>query len=71
MLRFRKPPLSYVAFLLVVLGIGAAVGHLVNAAGLTLFCFFIASIDPKPAWKSWLVARARAEEDGRGRPRRG
>ena len=24
-----------------------------NAAGLALFFFFVASIDPKPAWKFW------------------
>jgi len=53
MLRFRKPPLSLVALLLVVIGLGAAVGQLVSAFGLALICFFVASIDPKPAWNLW------------------
>jgi len=53
MLRFRKPPLSLVALLLVVIGLGAAVGQLVSAFGLALLCFFVASIDPKPGWKFW------------------
>lgn len=53
MLRFRKPPRSLVVFLLLVIGIGAAVGHAVNAAGLAAFLFFIASIEGKPAWQFW------------------
>lgn len=53
MLRFRKPPVSFVCFLLVVVGLGAATGYLVDAAGLAAFFFFVASIDPKPAWKFW------------------
>jgi hypothetical protein len=65
MLRFRRPPRSLVVFLLIVLGIGAAVGHLVNAAGLALFCFFVASIDPKPAWKFW-YGKPGNQYNGRG-----
>jgi hypothetical protein len=53
MLRFRKPPPSFVLFLLVLVGIGAATGHVVDAAGIAAFCFFVACIDAKPAWKFW------------------
>jgi len=53
MLRFRKPPLSLVCFLVAVVAIGAAFGHLVNALGFAAFFFFVAGIDPKPAWKFW------------------
>ena len=49
-LRFRRPPRSLLVFLLVVLAVGATIGHVVNAAGLALFLFFIAAIDPKPSW---------------------
>jgi len=52
-LRFRKPPVSLVCFLLVVAGLGAATGYLVDAVGLAVFFFFVASIDAKPAWKFW------------------
>jgi hypothetical protein len=65
MLRFRKPPRSFVVFLLVVVGIGAAVGHVVNALGLAAFFFFIAGIDPKPAWKFWYGKQGN-QYDGRG-----
>jgi hypothetical protein len=53
MLRFRKPPLSFVLFLLVMVGIGAAVGHTVNAAGVSVFLLFVNSIEAKPAWNFW------------------
>jgi hypothetical protein len=53
MLRFRRPPLSFVIFLLVLVGIGAVVGHFVNAAGLAAFLFFVNSIEAKPAWNFW------------------
>ena len=53
MLQFRRPPRSFVIFLLLVVASGAAVGHVVNAAGLAAFFFFIASIEPKPAWTFW------------------
>ena len=65
MLRFRKPPRSFVVFLLAVVGIGAAVGHLVNALGLAAFFFFVAGIDPKPAWKFW-YGKQGSQYDGRG-----
>ena len=65
MLILRKPPRSFVVFLLVVVGIGAAVGHVVNAAGLAVFFFFIASIEPKPAWKFWF-GKPGDQYDGRG-----
>ena len=53
MLRLRKPPRSFVVFLAVIVAVGAVVGHAVNAAGLAVFFFFVASIEPKPAWKFW------------------
>jgi hypothetical protein len=65
MLILRRPPRSLVVFLLVVVGIGAAVGHVVNAAGLAVFFFFIASIEPKPAWKFWF-GKPGNQYDGRG-----
>lgn len=65
MLILRKPSRSFVIFLLVVVGIGAAVGHVVNAAGLAVFFFFIASIEPKPAWKFW-YGKQGSQYDGRG-----
>ena len=65
MLRFRKPPLSFVCFLVATVGIGAAVGHLVNALGLAAFFFFVASIEPKPAWKFWF-GKPGNQYDGRG-----
>jgi hypothetical protein len=64
-LIFRKPPRSFVLFLLAMIGIGAAVGHLVNAAGLAAFCFFVASIDPKPSWNFW-YGKPGNQYDGRG-----
>jgi len=65
MFRLRKPPLSLVCFLLFVVAVGAAVGHVVNAAGLAAFFFFVASIDPKPAWKFW-YGKQGTMYDGRG-----
>ena len=65
MLRLRKPPPSLVVFLLAVLGVGAAVGHLVNATGLAAFFFFVAAIDPKPAWKFW-YGKPGNQYDGKG-----
>jgi hypothetical protein len=65
MFILRKPPRSLVIFLLVVVGIGAAVGHVVNAAGLAFFFFFIAAIEPKPAWKFWF-GKPGNQYDGRG-----
>jgi hypothetical protein len=60
-LRFRKPPLSFVCFLLVVVGLGAAAGYLFDAVGIAAFCFFVASIDAKPAWKFWYDPPAKRE----------
>jgi len=65
MLRFRKPPVSFVLFLVVVIAVGAAVDHVMNALGLAVFCFFIASIDPKPAWKFW-YGKPGSQYDGKG-----
>jgi hypothetical protein len=65
MLRFRKPPLSFVVFLCGVIAIGAAVGHLTNAAGLAFFFFFVAGIDTKPAWKFW-YGKPGTQYDGKG-----
>jgi hypothetical protein len=61
MLRFRKPPVSFVCFLLVVIGLGAVTGYLVDAVGLAAFFFFAASIDAKPAWKFWWDPPAKRE----------
>jgi hypothetical protein len=52
-LRFRKPPISFVGFLLAIVALGGATGYLVDALGLAAFCFFVASIDAKPSWKFW------------------
>ena len=65
MLRFRKPPRSFVCFLLVVVALGSAFGHAVDAAGLAAFFFFVAAIDPKPAWKFW-YGKPGSQYDGRG-----
>jgi hypothetical protein len=65
MFILRKPPRSLVVFLLVVVGIGTAVGHVVNALGLAVFFFFIAAIEPKPAWKFWF-GKPGNQYDGKG-----
>jgi hypothetical protein len=65
MLLFRRPPRSLVIFLVVLVGIGAAVGHAVNAAGIAAFFLFIASIEPKPAWKFW-YGKPGNQYDGKG-----
>jgi hypothetical protein len=65
MLRFRKPPVSLLCFLLAVIAIGAAFGHLVNAAGFAAFFFFVAGIDPKPSWKFW-YGKPGNQYDGKG-----
>jgi hypothetical protein len=65
MLRFRKPPVSLLCFLLGVIAIGAAFGHLVNAAGFAAFFFFVAGIDPKPSWKFW-YGKPGNQYDGKG-----
>lgn len=56
-LRLRKPPVSFVCFLLVLVGLGAATGYFIDAVGVAAFCFFVASIDGKPAWKFWFDPR--------------
>jgi hypothetical protein len=60
-LRLRKPPLSFVCFLLVVVGLGAAAGYFLDALGLAAFCFFVASIEAKPSWKFWYDPPAKRE----------
>jgi hypothetical protein len=64
-LRFRKPPLSLVCFLALIVGGGAALGYPIDAAGVALFCFFVAAIDPKPAWKFW-YGKPGNQYDGKG-----
>jgi hypothetical protein len=64
-LRFRKPPRSFVAFLLAVVGVGVLTRHEIDATGIAIFCFFVASIDPKPAWKFW-YGKPGNQYDGRG-----
>jgi hypothetical protein len=59
-LRFQKPPISFVCFLLALVVIGAATGYSIDALGLAAFFFFIASIDAKPAWKFWFDPAKRA-----------
>jgi hypothetical protein len=58
MLRFRKRPISFVGFLLVIVALGGAPGYLIDAIGLAAFCFFVALIEAKPSWK-FLVRPAR------------
>jgi hypothetical protein len=65
MLRFRKPPRSFVLFLLIVVGIGVFTRHEVDAAGIAAFCFFVAAIDPKPAWNFW-YGKPGNQYNGRG-----
>jgi hypothetical protein len=65
MLRFRKPPRSFALFLLIVVGIGVFTRHEVDAAGIAAFCFFVAAIDPKPAWSFW-YGKPGNQYNGRG-----
>jgi hypothetical protein len=51
--RLRRPPISFVCFLLALVAVGAATHYLIDALGLAAFFFFVASIDAKPAWKFW------------------
>ena len=64
MLRLRKPPISFVCFLLALLALGAATRYFIDALGLAAFFFFVASIDGKPAWKFWFDP----QKGGNGRP---
>jgi hypothetical protein len=61
MLRFRKPPRSFVAFLLTVVGIGVFTRHEVDATGIAAFFVFVAAI----AWKFW-YGKPGSQYDGRG-----
>jgi hypothetical protein len=60
-LRFRKPPISFVCFLVALVVIGAATGYFIDALGLAAFFFFVASIDAKPSWKFWYDPPAKRE----------
>ena len=60
-LRFRKPPVSFGCFMLVIVGLGAATGYAIDAIGVAAFCFFVASIDAKPSWKFWYDPPAKRE----------
>jgi hypothetical protein len=60
-LRFRKPPVSFVCFLLLVVTVGVVARHFVDAVGVAAFCFFIASIDGKPSWRFWFDPPAKRE----------
>lgn len=51
MLTFKRPDGSLLAFLALIVLVGALIGHAVNALGISLFLLFISSIDPKPAWR--------------------
>jgi hypothetical protein len=53
--------MSFVYFLLAVVGLGAATGYLVDAVGIAAFCYFIACIEAKPAWKFWWDPPAKRE----------
>lgn len=59
----RKPPISFVCFLLALVAIGAATRYFIDALGLAAFFFFVASIDGKPAWKFWFDPQR--DENGR------
>jgi hypothetical protein len=65
MLRFRKPPFSFVCFLLFVVAAGSAFGYAIDAIGVAAFFFFVASFDPKPAWKFW-YGKPGNQYDGKG-----
>ena len=61
MLQLGRPPGSLLVFLAVVVGIGAAFGHLIDMAGVALFLPFVSSISAKPAWKFWYDPPAKRE----------
>jgi len=67
-LRFRKPPVSFVCFLLILIGLGAATGYAIDALGVAAFCFFVASIDAKPSWKFWYDPPAKRESGAPAAP---
>lgn len=64
MLRFRKPPRSFVYFLAFVVALGVVFGHPIDAIGIAAFFFFVAAIDPKPAWKFWFGKPGNQYEGG-------
>jgi hypothetical protein len=53
MFRFRRPPRALWLFLGLIVSAGALFGNLLDAAGIAAFCFFISSIEGKPAWRFW------------------
>lgn len=53
--------MSFVSFLLFVVAVGVVTRHVVDAAGVAAFCFFVASIDGKPSWKFWFDPPAKRE----------
>lgn len=65
MLRFRKPPRSFVCFLALVVALGVVSRHTIDAVGIAAFFFFVAAIDAKPAWKFW-YGKPGNQYDGRG-----
>jgi hypothetical protein len=48
-----RPPItrSLAVFLVAIVGIAAAVGHLWTGAGIALFVLALVAIDAKPSWK--------------------
>jgi hypothetical protein len=64
MFTLRRPPHSLLVFLGIVVAVGAAFGHLIDAAGVAAFFFLISSITGKPAWRFWFD---RPGEAGSGR----
>jgi hypothetical protein len=60
-LRFGKPPVSFVCFLLFLVGLGAVTGYFLDAAGLAAFFYFVASIEAKPSRKFWWNPPAKRE----------
>jgi hypothetical protein len=65
MFTFRRPTRSLLVFLGIVVAVGAAFGHAIDAAGVAAFFFFISSITAKPAWKFWFDGPGK-EGSGRG-----
>jgi hypothetical protein len=53
--------MSFVCFLLVVIGLGAVTGYFLDAVGLASFFYFVVSIEAKPAWKFWWNPPAKPE----------
>jgi hypothetical protein len=53
--------MSFVYFLLAVVGLGVATGYFIDAVGFAAFCYFVACIEAKPSWKFWWDAPAKPE----------